>query len=407
METPLCSPSPPEDDRAAPPLPANVRWLGLTSLLNDVASESVYPLLPQLLLGMAGGNRFFLGIIEGLAETVASLLKLYAGAWSDRTGRRKTFILWGYALAAVARPITGWVGAPWQLLATRVMDRIGKGVRTAPRDALLADSTPSDSRGRAFGFHRAMDHLGAALGPLLATAFLLVWPGAVRPLFLLTIIPGIAVVVILVWGVREPSIERGEEPPAASRKSALRPAPFSADFRRLLFAIGLFTLGNSSDAFLLVRAGELGTPTWLLPLLWCLFHVVKSVGNAWAGRAVDRTGPRPLLLAGWMLYAALYLAFALATTTWQIWAIFLAYGTVYALVEPSEKKLVAELAGAERRGLAFGWFHGIVGAAAFPSSVAFGWLYEQYGATIAFGSGSLLALLAVGVLIAPRAKLPS
>lgn len=178
-------------------LPRNVKLLGLASLLNDVASEMIYPLMPQFLLTMLGGNRFHLGIIEGVADSVSSVLKLWSGAWSDRSGSRKRFVVLGYALAALTRPLVGLVTGPWQLSGIRTADRIGKGLRTSPPDALLVDSTAPEIRGRAFGFHRAMDHMGAAIGPLLATAFLLAWPGQYRPLFLLTVIPGLLVVAFL------------------------------------------------------------------------------------------------------------------------------------------------------------------------------------------------------------------
>ncbi|MGE3822425.1 MAG: MFS transporter [Isosphaeraceae bacterium] len=375
-------------------LPRNVKLLGLASLLNDVASEIIFPLMPQFLLTALGGNRFHLGIIEGVAESTSSLLKLGSGAWSDRAGRRKVFVVLGYTLAALARPLTGVVTAPWQLFAVRTADRIGKGVRTAPRDALLVDSTDPRIRGRAFGFHRAMDHLGAALGPLLATAFLLAWPGRLRPLFLLTAIPGSLVVALLILGLREPPVH---SPPRDRPRLSLK--PFDRDFRLYLLTLIVFTLGNASDGFLLVRAGELGVPIALLPSLWCAFHVVKSGGSLFAGRAVDTLGPRPLILFGWMLHAVIYLAFAWASVAWHVWVVFLGYGLVHALREPAEKTLVANLVGPERRGLAFGWFNCVIGVAALPSSLIFGWLYERHGAWAAFGLGSGLASLAAVLLM--------
>ena len=305
---------------------------------------------------------------------MSSLLKLWSGAWSDRSGKRKRFVVLGYTLAALSRPLVGLVTGPLQLFGIRTADRIGKGLRTSPRDALLADSTAPEMRGRAFGFHRAMDHLGAAIGPLLATAFLLAWLGQYRPLFLLTVIPGLLVVTLLIFGLREQPVEvRKPEPMRLSLR------PFDRNFRLYLLTLVVFSLGNASDAFLLVRAGELGVPTVLLPVLWCAFHVVKSSGNLIAGRAVDRIGPRPLILSGWMLYAVIYLIFALAGSAWHIWAVFMGYGLVYALTEPAEKTLVANLVGAERRGLAFGWFNCVIGIATLPSSLIFGWLYESYG----------------------------
>jgi MFS family permease len=376
-------------------LPTGVKLLGGASLLNDVASEMIFPLLPQFLIGMLGGNRFYLGIIEGLGESTSSLLKLFSGAWSDRLGRRR-FVIAGYTLAAVARPLIGLTVAPWQLLTARVADRVGKGIRTAPRDALIGELATPAIRGRAFGFHRAMDHLGAAIGPLLAAAFLWMWPDSLRTLFLMTAVPGAFVVGTLIWKLHEPP--SGPGAPQDKPGFTFSLAPFSWNFRLYLLALVIYTLGNSSDAFLLVRAGELGVPPYALPLLWCAFHVVKSTANLLAGRAVDHLGPRPLLFVGWLMYAAVYFAFAAATSAWHIWALFLAYGLFYALTEPAEKTLVMMLTGTENKGLAFGWFNFAIGMAALPSSLLFGWIYEQYGAAAAFGWGAALAALATVLL---------
>jgi MFS family permease len=377
-----------------PPLPRNVKVLGGTSLLNDVASEMIFPLLPAFLLSVLGGNRFALGAIEGAADAAASLLKLWSGGRSDRAGRRKGFVLFGYSLAGLSRPLVGLVTAPWQLFAVRLADRIGKGVRAAPRDALIADSTDPSNRGRAFGFHRAMDHLGAAIGPLLATAFLLAWPGEYRVLFLLAVVPGLLVLVLLVFGLKEP-------PPTAPAKEAVRLTlkPFDRNFRLYLLALVVFTLGNSSDAFLLVRAGELGVPVVWLPVLWCVFHVAKSTGNLVLGAGVDRYGARPFLFLGWGVYAAVYLAFGLATAAWEAWALFLCYAVFYGLTEPAEKALVAELAGGERKGLAYGWYNFAVGIATLPASLLFGALYQLFGPLAAFGCGAGLALAAAVLML--------
>jgi MFS family permease len=386
-----------KSDTSAGTLPAGVKLLGAASLFNDIASEMIFPLLPQFLIGMLGGNRFYLGVIEGLGESTASLLKLFSGAWSDRFGRHR-FVIAGYALAALARPLIALTVAPWQLLTARVADRVGKGVRTSPRDALIAELAAPNIRGRSFGFHRAMDHLGAAIGPLLAAGFLWMWPNNLRTLFLLTAIPGALVVAILVWKLREPP--RTQNDLNDKPIFAFSLAPFSWGFRLYLLALAVYTLGNSSDAFLLVRASELGVPTYALPLLWCAFHVVKSTTNLVAGRAVDRFGPRPLLILGWLMYAAVYFAFAAVTSAWHVWALFLAYGLFYALTEPAEKTLVMMLAGTENKGLAFGWFNFAIGVAALPSSLLFGWIYEQFGAVAAFGWGAALAALATALLAA-------
>ena len=378
------------------PLHPNVKLLGWASCLNDVASEMIFPLLPQFLITVLGGNRFYLGVIEGVADSAASLLKLWSGSWSDRAGGRRGFIVLGYALAACARPLIGITVAPWQLFAARIGDRIGKGVRTSPRDAMIADSTIPEARGRAFGFHRAMD-LGAAIGPILAAGFLWVWPDQLRVMFLLTLIPGLAVVLMLMLGLRETGLQRQEQEP---QKLSLR--SFNRDFRILLLALIVFSLGNSSDAFLLVRAGELGIATPYLPLLWFGFHVVKSIGNLLFGGLVDKVGARLPLGIGWLIYAGIYVAFAVANSAWQVWTVFLAYGVYYALTEPAEKTLVANLVGSERKGLAFGWYNLAVGVAALPASLLFGWLYQELGPLVAFGWGAALALLAACLLLAVR-----
>jgi MFS family permease len=244
-----------------------------------------------------------------------------------------------------------------------------------------------------------MDHLGAAIGPILASLFLLAWPGELRTLFLLTIIPGVVLMVLLIVGLREtPVVSAAKEPPRLTLRG------FDWNFRVYLLALVLFTLGNSSDAFLLVRAGELGVSTPLLPILWCVFHIAKSSGNLLGGRLVDRIGPRAPILGGWFLYAGVYIAFGLANAAWQVWALFLAYAVFYALTEPAEKTLVAQLAGPERKGLAFGWYNFAIGVAALPSSLLFGWLYERFGPLAAFGWGAGLALVAALLLASIRSE---
>jgi MFS family permease len=376
-------------------LPRNVKILGLASLLNDIASEMVFPLLPAFLINVLHGTKTSLGLMEGVADSVSSLLRLFSGAISDRAGSRKAFVILGYAMAAIARPLSGLAGRPWHLFATRTADRIGKGIRTSPRDAMIADSTAPEMRGRAFGFHQAMDHLGAAVGPLLTMLFLFVWPDKLRTLFLLTVIPGILVVVLITVALQEKPHEESKE--RRSLPTSLR--PLSWRFRFYLIAVVMFTLGNSSDAFLLVRSSELGVQQGLLPLLWCLFHIVKTASNLIAGHWTDRTGAKPLLVIGWLAYGAVYLCFALAQSAWQAWAIFLVYGFVYSLTEPAAKAMVTELVPAERKGLAFGWFHFAIGIAALPSSWVFGWLYESYGAWIAFGWGAASAAIASLLLV--------
>lgn len=380
-------------------LPRNVKVVGWASLLNDTASEMIYPLLPHFLLTVLLGNRFHLGVIEGIADSVASFTKLWSGNQSDQAGRRKGFIIFGYCVPAIVRPLTGLVMASWQLFAIRVVDRIGKGVRSAPRDALIADSTHDSIRGRAFGFQRAMDNFGAAIGPLLAAGFLWLWPKELRTLFLIAFIPGVLVVILLVFGLRERS-----KPEPQEEHSQLTLKPFDRNFRLYLLALIVFTLGNCSDAFLLVRAGELGVTPMLLPLLWCVCHIAKSASNLFLGHAVDYFGSRPALLVGWFVFAAVYLGFGLETSAWEMWVCFISYGVIYGLIEPAERALVATLVGTERKGLAYGWFNFAVGIATFPSSLIFGALYQFYGAVLAFACGAGLALAAAVLLTTVATK---
>jgi len=391
------NPPPPADSQppAASPIPRNVLLLGFTSLLNDVASEMLFPLLPTFMISVLKGTKEQLGLLDGLADTAASLLKLWSGASSDAAGRRKGFVIFGYGVAAIARPLMALATAPWHLVSLRTLDRIGKGVRTAPRDALIAESTSRESHGRAFGFHRAMDHLGAAIGPLLAFAFLWYWPNQLRVLFALSLIPAIPILFIVIFGIREEPRPAHAKP---KERFALSLAPFGAHFRLYLAALLLFTLGNSSDSFLLVRAGELGVPATWLPILWGVFHFAKSGLTQAAGPWIDRLGPRPLILSGWLIYAATYLAFGLATQAWHAWSLFLVYAIYYALAEPAEKALVAGLVPAERRGLAFGWFNLVIGIGALPASLVFGSVYQRLGPLAAFGMGAGLALAAAVLL---------
>jgi MFS family permease len=390
-----------------PRLPATVIALGVVSLLTDTASEMIYPLLPAFLLSLPGFSKVTLGLIEGVAETTAALLRLPSGVLSDRLPRRKPLILLGYGVAGLVRPLIGLATAPWQALAIRFTDRLGKGIRGAPRDALIADVTAPAARGRAFGFHRAMDHAGAALGPLLAFAFLEIWPGQLTTLFLLAIIPGIAVVLVVLFAVREPA--RESSPPVAEqtpvdstggKASRWSLAAFDPRFRWYLAALVVFVLGNSSDAFLLVRMQDLGMPKQHLPLLWCGFHVAKSLLNLLGGRWADRFESRALVAGGWLLYAVVYLGFGLAQTVSQGIGLFLAYSIYYGLTEPAEKALVAHWSPAGVRGAGFGWFNLAVGIGSLPASLAFGWIWDRpgLGPLAAFGMGAGLALIAAVLL---------
>lgn len=403
-----------------PRLGRNVIALGVVSFFTDLSSEMIYPLLPIFLTATLGASAAMLGAIEGAAETTASLLKLASGWWSDRVRRRKPLVLAGYVIASIARPLVAIAQTATQVLAIRLTDRVGKGLRNAPRDALIADSVHPSIRGRAFGFHRAADHAGAVLGPLVAFA-LLQWLGVeMRTVFWLAAIPGALAVAVVVFYVRE--AKRDEPIPASvETASGLAPAgqpvavamedapsgqsvPLPKTFWAYLGVLFVFTLGNSTDAFLLVRAGQLGVPVAMLPILWAALHVVKSVASTPGGALSDRIGRVPTLISGWAIYALVYVGFAVASVQWHAWALFLAYGLFFALTEGAEKALVADLVPPAKRGTAFGWFNLTIGLGALPASVMFGFVWDRYGVATAFGLGAALAAVAavsIGVLGTP------
>jgi MFS family permease len=396
---------------SAPPTPRfrlgrNVLALAAVSFLTDVASDMTYPLLPVFLATVLGASATAVGAIEGAAESTAALLKLFSGWLSDRVSRRKPLVLAGYGIASLIRPLIGFAQAASQVLAIRVADRIGKGIRGAPRDALIADSVDPAIRGRAFGFHRAADHAGAVVGPLLAFV-LLGWGGLeLRDVFLLTAIPGALAVAMVLFGVREVPREAPAPSQAKPRKLDLR-APLGRRFWSFLAVLLVFTLGNSTDAFLLLRARDLGIDAALIPILWAVLHLVKALSSTPAGALSDRIGRKPLLVAGWLLYAGVYLALAFAETAWHAWALFAVYGVYFGLTEGVEKALVADLVPADVRGTAFGWYNLAIGVGALPASLIFGLIWDGAGAPVAFGFGAAMALAAaIGIsFVAPaRAK---
>ena len=382
--------------RAPALMRGNVLWLSAASFLNDAASEMIYPLLPLFLAGTLGAGAAFVGLVEGAAESASSLLKLASGWVADRSGRRKRLTVVGYGSAALGRPLLSVAALGWHVLAVRLLDRVGKGIRTAPRDALLAESVPEDRRGAAFGLHRAADHAGAVAGPLIASALLLALDGDLRTVFALALVPGLLTVAVVAGKVRETA-------PAARPAGA--PAPPLPRLRELgpvmpryLAVLVLFTLGNASDAFLLLRAHDVGVPTAAIPLLWGVLHVSKAGWSVWGGRWSDRVGARTAIVAGWLVYAAVYAGFAFVDAAWQVWALFIVYGLFFGLTEGPEKALVAGLAPQGLRGSAFGAYHAAIGMAALPASVLFGAVWQAFDARWAFAMGAALALAAALLL---------
>jgi MFS family permease len=380
-----------------PRLGRNVFALSAVSFLTDVSSEMIYPLLPAFLTMVLGANASFIGAIEGAAETTAALLKLASGWWSDRVQKRKPLVFWGYFIASAMRPLVAIATSAVQVLGIRVADRVGKGIRNAPRDALISESVDPSIRGRAFGFQRAADNAGGVLGPLIAFAVLTWKIAELRTVFWLAAIPGALAVLVVAFGVRD--IPRDARAPARSGPDLS--LPLGARFWRVLGVIFVFTLGNSTDAFLLLRANQLGVPVALAPILWAALHLVKTASNVPGGALSDRIGRQWTLIAGWALYAAVYLAFGLAHTAWQAWALFGVYGLFFGLTEGSERALISDLVPLERRGTAYGWYNLAIGLGALPASLMFGFVWDRYGPATAFLMGATLALVAaVGLLTA-------
>jgi MFS family permease len=365
------------------------------SFLTDAATEMIYPLLPLFLSSVLGANASFIGAIEGAAETTAALLKLASGWWSDKVKKRKPLVVIGYGIATIARPFTAIANTAMQVLAIRVTDRVGKGIRSSPRDALLADSTDVESRGRAFGFHAAMDNAGAVLGPLVAFLLLRQFNFTLRNVFWMAAVPAALAFVVLVIFVKEV-----EHHASASKASPLDPsAKLGGRFWFYLAIVFLFTLGNSTDAFLLLRSNQLGVAVALAPILWAFFNGVKAAFGTWGGALSDRFGRKPLIIAGWTVYALVYFGFAMATSQWHAWALFAAYALFYAFTEGTEKAFVADLVPRDKRGSAYGWFNLAIGLGALPASLIFGAIWDRVSPHVAFLFGASLAILAsIGML---------
>ena len=353
----------------------------------------IYPLLPMFLTTLLGAGPAFLGVIEGVAESTASLLKLLSGIVSDRVRRRKRLVLAGYSISALMRPLIGSAGSPLAVLLIRTGDRVGKGIRTSPRDALIADSVDPSLRGKAYGFHRSMDHAGALVGPLIATVLLAYFVNDIRSVFWLAAVPGAIAVLLIVWKVRE--AERAPVPKQQIQLALLPAGPL----RRYLLILFLFTLGNSSDAFLLLKAGTLGVPAFRLPLLWAFLHLVKMLSSMPFGALSDRIGRRSVIVAGWGVYCLSYLGFGFAASEWQIWLLFALYGLFFGLTEGVEKAFLADMAQPAVRGAAFGWYNFAVGSGALPASIVFGVIWQHFGGVAPFLFGALLSALAAILLL--------
>ena len=393
-------------------LPPTVFALSVVSFLNDTSSEIIYPLLPAFLALTLGASPFAIGLIEGFAESVASILKLFSGYLSDKFNNRKLPVFLGYSLAAIMRPMLSFVTSWPQVLVVRMTDRVGKGIRGAPRDALIASSVPVESRGLAFGFNRAADHAGAVVGPVIA--FLLLTLIAANPddptareyqrVFLFASIPVVLGLFVIVFFVREKA-EPEHEAEAIPIKFSLR--EFDGNFIKFLAIISLFTLSNSTDAFLLLRAKEAGIAPPLLPLLWMVLHFSKVLSSLAGGALSDKVGRKRLIFAGWIIYALVYAAFGYIHAPWQAWLLFAVYGLYFGLTEGVEKALVADLVPDEKRGTAFGFYNLAFGITVFPASLLFGLLWDEFGSTTAFMASACVSLIAAAALLTVKSKRPA
>jgi MFS family permease len=392
------------EPRARTRLPAAVILLGFTSLFTDVGTEMIFPLLPVFLTEVLKAGPAYIGLVEGAADTVSSLLKLASGVVADRVPRRKPLVLFGYGLASAVRPFVALATQPWHVLAVRVTDRVGKGIRGSPRDALIADAA-GDHAGRAFGYQSAMDNLGAVVGPLLATA-LVALGLSLRGVFWIAVIPG-AIATALVVAVREParpSVPKPVAVPGGRVAGVLTPTLTS-----YLGILALFSLGNSSDGFLLLRARSLGLSTAEIPILWAVLNASKVVW-AWLGGGLADRLPRARLIAiGWVVYALVYAGLGEATATWHVWALFVVYGVFYGLTEPVEKAMLKDLVRADQRGRAYGAYNFVVGITALPAGLMTGLLWRTWGPARALELAAAFAgSAAVGILAwdawRPRSK---
>ena len=391
-------------------LPRNVWIVTITSLLTDVSSEMIVYLIPLFLANVLGVRTAVIGLIDGVAETTASLLKIYSGALSDKLGKRKWLTVAGYALSTIAKPFLYIANAWGWVLGVRFADRVGKGIRTAPRDALVADSIEPTQRGLAFGFHRAGDTLGAFLG--LGVAAAIVWLTQSQAEFLtrstfqlailVSIIPAVLAVIVLALGARD--IRRPER--SETKSSAVEGRGWKsmdARFKTFLVIVVLFTLGNSSDAFIVLRGQERGLNVLQVMLMVMTFNFIYAILAGPLGALSDKIGRRRLILFGWLAYGLVYLGFALSNTGWQVWALFAFYGIYYAATEGVAKALIADLVPESQRGTAYGLYAAAVGLTALPASLIAGVLWQGlgpwngFGASAPFAFGAAMALLA-GVL---------
>ncbi len=377
----------------------NVFFTGLVSFFMDVSSEMIYPLVPLFLANVLGVNKSMIGLIEGLAESTASLLKIFSGWFSDRIGQRKSLMLVGYAISILSRPLMATATVWPQVLGSRFTDRLGKGIRTAPRDAIIAEATQATHLGRAFSFHRAMDTMGAVAGPAMTIFFLGIFNNDYRLIFWLSMAPGVIAVILIILFIRD----RKKPPTPQPERPRLGFNHFDWRVRCFIVIAALFALGNSSDAFLILRAEQIGIPTVLIPAVYLVFNLVYSLSSIPAGMAADKFGKKRIILLGFVLFAGLYYGFAVAENVAAIWALFGLYGLFMGLTEGIQKAFLATIIPPDFKATAFGVYAAAVGLAMFPASLIAGWLWDHVSpaATFYFGAATaaLSALLFMALIV--------
>jgi MFS family permease len=390
-------------------LPRAVIALGWVSLLTDAASDMIYPLLPAFLMQLGGGATA-LGWIEGFGEATGAVLKLVSGRLSDRSKNRTRLVALGYGLSALMRPLYAFATLPWHAVAVRSADRVGKGLRGPPRDALLAAAVEAEARGHAFGFHRMMDNFGGVLGPVLAFALMRIWDWPLRSVFLVSIVPGLCSALVVLLAVRDPAAGAAPAEAAAAPAAphAVAPMALSPRAKTYLVALAVFSLASSGDLFLVRRLTDLGLDASLIPIAWLSLQLFKGLFNVPGGKASDKFGRKPVLVIAWLLYGATYLAFGWVDTWIAAWALFVPYALHYGLAEGGQRALLAESVGPAERGRAFGIALAIEGAAVLPANVVFGMVYDQASAFLAFAGAAALALAAGAIVAAlPRQAEPA
>lgn len=382
-------------------LSRNVFFTGLVSLFMDISSEMVYPLVPLFLTNVLGATKTAVGVIEGIAEATASLLKVFSGWLADRFGRKKLLMTLGYATSAVSRPVIAVSGTWFQVLTARFIDRFGKGVRTAPRDAIIAESTEASRFGLAFGFHRSMDTVGAVLGPGIAFILLYMFVGNLRLVFFASTIPAVIAVILIIIFIKEKRRTRAEDE-EASRLPRLSIASFDGQFRRYLVVIGVFSLGNFADAFLILQAEHLGIRSELIPIVYLAHNIVFAASAVPMGALADRVGLKYMVLAGFLVYSAIYSLVALSTEAAHIWILFPVYGIYKGMSEGNLRAYMATLAPSRHKATAFGVYHTVVGLMLLPASIIAGWLWDNLGAGATFFYGAVMSALAAILFLTLR-----